>query len=196
MDEIPLLAARSHYSLMDGARSPEALCDFALTSGYACLSSMDAANLYALPAFADAADERGLKLLAGAGFERPGALPLYAWALNRVGFSRLCALISAEKAASPTGFLAVAEALCAGGWEGIALATADGALAHTLMAALARAEGPAESCTWRSIPPCLWRGRQGWRGALACVRWPCAAAAYTARATPNFYACSPPFAGA
>ncbi len=141
MDEIPLLAARSHYSLMDGARSPEALCDFALSSGYACLSSMDASNLYALPAFADAAEERGLKLLAGASFERPGALPLYAWALDRGGFGRLCALISAEKAAPPTGFLAVAQELCAGGWAGLALATADGALAQTLMAALERAEG-------------------------------------------------------
>lgn len=97
----PLLAARSYFSLMAGARSPDELCQAAERAGYGAISLCDAASLYGLPALVDAAAERGLKALAGASFRLPDGRALYVWALERAGYGRLCRLVSAARGGDP-----------------------------------------------------------------------------------------------
>lgn len=97
----PLLAARSYFSLMAGARSPDELCLAAEGAGYGAIALCDAASMYGLPALVDAAAERGLKALAGASFRLPDGRALYVWALDRAGYGRLCRLTSAARGGDP-----------------------------------------------------------------------------------------------
>lgn len=97
----PLLAARSYFSLMAGARSPDELCQAAERAGYGAIALCDAASMYGLPALVDAAAERGLKALAGASFRLPDGRALYVWALDRAGYGRLCRLTSAARGGDP-----------------------------------------------------------------------------------------------
>lgn len=97
----PLLAARSYFSLMAGARSPDELCQAAGRAGYGAIALCDAASMYGLPALVDAAAERGLKALAGASFRLPDGRALYVWALDRAGYGRLCRLVSAARGGDP-----------------------------------------------------------------------------------------------
>ncbi|RJO65589.1 MAG: PHP domain-containing protein [Myxococcales bacterium] len=62
---IPLVA-RSHYSLMWGTASPEALCAVAQRRGYRHLALTDTDNVYGLWPFFAAAKEYGLQPLIGA----------------------------------------------------------------------------------------------------------------------------------
>ncbi|MBP7263963.1 MAG: DNA polymerase III subunit alpha [Spirochaetia bacterium] len=134
-DPPPVLAARSYYSLLRGALSPERVAEHAARSGFGALALTDLGNLYALPAMADAAAERGLGCLAGAALERPNGSAIYAWALDRRGYGRLCGILS-RSLASPVGLPHDALAdLVAGAWDGLALATDDEAALGALAAA-------------------------------------------------------------
>ncbi len=91
---IPLLAARSWYSLMSAALPPESLVSFAASAGFGSLALTDENNLYALPLFVDAASEKGLKPIAGASISVDGRRLAYIWVLDRSGYSRLCLILS------------------------------------------------------------------------------------------------------
>ena len=105
-----LLGARSWYSLMDGALSPADLCARAAAGGWGALALTDTENLYALPDFADAAADAGIKPIAGARLELggrgaqgegcaggPDGGPrgsIRAYCLDVRGYRRLCGILS------------------------------------------------------------------------------------------------------
>jgi len=84
---LPLLGARSWYSLLDGARSPCDLARAAAALGYPALALADANNFYALPELVDEARSAGVKALAAASIEVRG-LSFRAYCLDRRGFAR------------------------------------------------------------------------------------------------------------
>ncbi|TFG84287.1 MAG: DNA polymerase III subunit alpha [Spirochaetales bacterium] len=142
----PLLAARTHYSLMDGAGSPEDVCAFAAEGGYGAVALMDAGNLYGFPAFIDAAAKRGLKAIAGASFERGGQVYLRAWALTRRGYALLCALLSRSLAADPAHPYDPVTDLEADGWNGLAVASGSESVLVRLAASASVRNG--RVCGW------------------------------------------------
>lgn len=121
------LALRSAYSLLYGVRRADEIAQRAASYGATALGIADRDNLYGVHAFLEAAREAGLKPLVGAELTaptpRPGSagrrLPpaspprtspaprpgeaaagrrgLFAFALDRRGFSRLCELLSGAK---------------------------------------------------------------------------------------------------
>jgi DNA polymerase III alpha subunit len=93
VDALPLLGARSWYSLMDGARSPSDFAVAAAEGGWSALALADQNNMYALPELVDAAAAAGLKPIAAAALET-GGVSLRAYCLDRRGYSRLCALLT------------------------------------------------------------------------------------------------------
>ncbi|MDP3178889.1 MAG: PHP domain-containing protein, partial [Spirochaetaceae bacterium] len=92
-DRLPLLAARSWYSLMDGARSPTDLARFAAEMGWGSVALADVNNFYALPELVDAAADAGLKAVAAASVETNG-VAFRAYCLDRRGFARLGLLLT------------------------------------------------------------------------------------------------------
>src|SRR5262245_5937250 len=56
----------SHYSLLEGADSPDALLARAAACGYPALALTDSNNLYGMAAFANAAKQHGIRPLFGA----------------------------------------------------------------------------------------------------------------------------------
>lgn len=120
--DFPLLSVRSYFSLMSGALSPATVCNYAARSGYRALALTDADNLYALPEFADAAAERGLKAIAACSMRLDGAPPVRLWCMNKRGYRRLCALLTMRAFG---GCPDVVAELARGGWDGLALAATD-----------------------------------------------------------------------
>ena len=92
-DGLPLLAARSWYSLMDGARSPTDLARFTAEAGWGSLALADVNNFYALPELVDAAADAGIKAVAAASVETNG-VAFRAYCLDRQGFARLGLLLT------------------------------------------------------------------------------------------------------
>ncbi|MCX7024262.1 MAG: PHP domain-containing protein [Spirochaetes bacterium] len=88
------LVTQSWFSLMEGSSSPDAICAAMAAGGYASVALTDRNALYALPEFVDLAIEAGLKPIAGAKLEFPGEVPLFAWCMDRLGYGRLCAVLS------------------------------------------------------------------------------------------------------
>lgn len=92
----------SHYSLLEGASSPAALCERAAELGYSCLAVTDTNGLYGALAFAEAAKGFGLRPIVGA--ELTQSLPKV-WGESAAvvlpadadGFAELCALVSARQ---------------------------------------------------------------------------------------------------
>ncbi len=93
--EMLALAMRSHYSLMWGTASPDALCRTAKALGYTGLALTDTDNLYGLWEFLRACRRHGLKPVVGVEMTEPGssrrALCL---AQSSEGFRNLCRLIT------------------------------------------------------------------------------------------------------
>lgn len=93
------LHVHSHYSLLDGASSPEELCQRAAELGYTSLALTDTNNLYGALSFTAAAKEAGLRPIIGAQITQslpPETNEPYAvvLALDTKGFSELCGLVS------------------------------------------------------------------------------------------------------
>jgi DNA-directed DNA polymerase III PolC len=96
------LHVHSHYSLLDGASSPEDLCREAKALGYEALALTDTNSLAGALAFRSAAQDAGLRAVFGAAFS--AALPAK-WsdplavvlALDGAGFSELCRLVTARQ---------------------------------------------------------------------------------------------------
>ncbi len=151
---LPLLGARSWYSLLDGARSPRDLAQAAAALGWSSLALCDANNFYALPELVDEARAAGLKPIAAASIERE-PLRFRAYCLDRRGFARLGALLS-RVLAEPSGGPAapgLLDELVGEGWEGLALACGEAGLLARLAAA--RRGGPAGGRLYAAIAPGL-----------------------------------------
>ena len=150
-DIIPFLGARTYFSLMTGAASPERVCTFAQAAGYGTVALNDANNIHALPDFVDAAAAAGIKAIAGASIEEGGRGLCRLWCLDRRGFSRLCFILSgilgkngasvvdgansdlAGRSVSPYDPIAD---LAENGWDGLAIASDDPLVLGRLAAAL------------------------------------------------------------
>jgi error-prone DNA polymerase len=91
---IPLIV-RSHYSLMRGTASPEALCRAARRMGYDRLALTDTDNLYGLWPFLAACRREGIIPMVGAEITEPGASRrAVCLAADRRGYAHLCRLLT------------------------------------------------------------------------------------------------------
>jgi len=107
------LAARSGFSLLDGASNPETLAERAAGLGMPALALVDRFDLGGAVRFARACEEAGVRPITGAevrvafGSGRPGEAPVpLALALlcaDRGGYHRLCGLVTGARLAGPRG---------------------------------------------------------------------------------------------
>jgi error-prone DNA polymerase len=142
-EPLPLLHVHSYYSLGRGCLSPEEICLAARRRGAPAVGLTDTDSFYGLVRFLRAAEREGVKALAGAVLSGRGAAPrsardadaptrgrdadapcgdadtgreaCTAYVLDRQGFGRLGAIITAVKAGRP------ALDLLEEGWGGLAL---------------------------------------------------------------------------
>ncbi|MEW5734536.1 MAG: DNA polymerase III subunit alpha [Thermodesulfobacteriota bacterium] len=93
------LVVRSHYSLLWGSSSVEALCARAAVLGYTRLALTDVDNLYGLWAFLAACRKHGLEPIVGAEVTDPGDERRRVVCLveNEEGFSNLCRILTRRK---------------------------------------------------------------------------------------------------
>ncbi len=91
---LPLLRAVSHYSLLYGVLSPEAICRMACKFGYRAVCIADRDNLYSLPQFLDACRSFGLKAIIGAELTNPDTGSILLFADGDKGYANLCRIIS------------------------------------------------------------------------------------------------------
>ncbi|MBD3346722.1 MAG: DNA polymerase III subunit alpha [Chitinivibrionales bacterium] len=89
----PLLATTTHYSILRGVHTPEALCVYAKKNGYSSIALTDRNNLYALPLFLDLCEKHGLKPIIGAELYHDGVSALV-YAHGNRGYSNLCRIIT------------------------------------------------------------------------------------------------------
>lgn len=87
------LLAKTHYSFLEGASSPEELFSTAAMRGYAGLGIADLNGLYGIARAHIAAKKQGLPLYIGSQIEWKST-PLYLFAMNRNGYGNLCELLS------------------------------------------------------------------------------------------------------
>ncbi|MDI7276524.1 MAG: DNA polymerase III subunit alpha, partial [Anaerolineae bacterium] len=129
------LHCHSHYSLLDGASSPEALLDRAVELGYTALAITDHDGLYGAIPFYLAARERGIKPIIGAEVTLADGSHLTLLARDRTGYANLCGLLSqAGLAGSKRHPLLAWEVLASRAGGLIALSGCDrGALPRLLM---------------------------------------------------------------
>lgn len=88
------LIARSYYSLLKGCKSPKQLARYAKRSSYTSLMLADHNSLYGLPSLVEACRGEGIKPLASSMLEDAKGFSLFALAQNKVGYARLCYLIT------------------------------------------------------------------------------------------------------
>jgi DNA polymerase III alpha subunit len=144
-DTMPFLGARTYFSLMTGAASPERVCTFAQASGYSAVALNDANNLHALPEFVDAAAAAGIKAIAGASLEDRGRSLCRLWCLDRQGFSRLCFILSGILGNAGGMLYDPIADLAENGWDGLAVASDDPVVLEQLAASLQAGSMAADS---------------------------------------------------
>ncbi len=88
------LHCHTHYSLLDGASSPEALLDRAVALGMPALAITDHNGLYGVVPFYRAARSRGLRAVIGAELSLAHGSHLTLLAEDQAGYANLCRLIS------------------------------------------------------------------------------------------------------
>lgn len=88
-----LLSAVSHFSLLRGVLSPEAICKIARDLGYTSIAVTDFDNLYGLPSVLRCCEEFELVPIIGAQLTGGGCAVLL-YAEGNEGFSNLCRIIS------------------------------------------------------------------------------------------------------
>jgi error-prone DNA polymerase len=93
------LHCHSHFSLLDGASSPEALAERAAALGYTALALTDHNGLYGAVRFWRAATDRGIKPLIGAEITLDAGHHLTLLAETQRGYADLCRLLSAGQLA-------------------------------------------------------------------------------------------------
>jgi len=93
------LAARSHYSFLEGSASPRALVAEAARLGLPALGLCDRDGLYGAVEFMQAAEAAGLRAVLGTELVLAGGTRLRFLARNRSGYRQLCRAISAAQLA-------------------------------------------------------------------------------------------------
>ncbi|GAC1338643.1 MAG: error-prone DNA polymerase [Candidatus Dormibacteria bacterium] len=97
------LAARSHYSFLEGASSPQQLVEAALSCGVQSLGLSDRNGLYGAVSFIQAAQRAGIHPVIGAELDLRGGSRLHLVARDRTGYRQLARAISAAQLAGDKG---------------------------------------------------------------------------------------------
>ena len=105
MSSVPFaeLAARSHYSFLEGSASPRDLVAVAAQLAIASLGLCDRNGLYGAVAFMEAARRAGIHPVVGVELDTVDAGRLRLLARGRRGYGQLCRAISAAQLAGAKG---------------------------------------------------------------------------------------------
>jgi error-prone DNA polymerase len=97
------LSARSAFSFLEAASSPERLAEEAARLGYPALALVDADGVYGAPRFHRAATAAGVRPLVGAALTLTDGTRLPLLVETRAGYRGLCRLLTRVKARAPKG---------------------------------------------------------------------------------------------
>jgi len=97
------LAARSHYSFLEGATSPKHLVETAARLGIPALGLCDRNGLYGAVELIQAAKAQGIHPIIGTELELAGGSRLRLLARSRTGYRQLCRAVSAAQLAGVKG---------------------------------------------------------------------------------------------
>ncbi|HEX3606158.1 MAG TPA: DNA polymerase III subunit alpha [Candidatus Dormibacteraeota bacterium] len=97
------LAARSHYSFLDGSSSPRELAEAAAAAGLGALGICDRNGLYGAVAHVHAARKAGIHPVVGAELDLAGGSRLRLVARSSRGYRQLCRAVSAAQLAGEKG---------------------------------------------------------------------------------------------
>ena len=97
------LAARSHYSFLEGAASPRTMVETASRLGISALGLCDRNGLYGAVEVIQAAKERGIHPIIGTELELAGGSRIRLLARSRTGYRQLCRAVSAAQLAGVKG---------------------------------------------------------------------------------------------
>jgi error-prone DNA polymerase len=97
------LAARSHYSFLEGAASPKKMVETAARLGISALGLCDRNGLYGAVELIQAAKAQGIHPIIGTELELAGGSRLRLLARSRIGYRQLCRAVSASQLAGVKG---------------------------------------------------------------------------------------------
>src|ERR1700719_3256783 len=97
------LAARSHYSFLEGAASPRAMVETAARLGISALGLCDRNGLYGAVELIQAAKAAGIHPIIGTELELAGGSRIRLLARSRTGYRQLCRAVSAAQLAGVKG---------------------------------------------------------------------------------------------
>jgi error-prone DNA polymerase len=97
------LAARSHYSFLEGAASPKTMVETAARLGISALGLCDRNGLYGAVELIQAARKQGIHPIIGTELELAGGSRLRLLARSRTGYRQLCRAVSAAQLAGVKG---------------------------------------------------------------------------------------------
>src|SRR5580700_8662802 len=97
------LAARSHYSFLEGAASPKSMVETAARLGISALGLCDRNGLYGAVELIQAAKAQGIHPIIGTELELAGGSRLRLLARSRTGYRQLCRAVSAAQLAGVKG---------------------------------------------------------------------------------------------
>jgi error-prone DNA polymerase len=97
------LAARSHYSFLEGAASPRTMVETAARLGISALGLCDRNGLYGAVELIQAAKAQGIHPIIGTELELAGGSRLRLLARSRTGYRQLCRAVSAAQLAGVKG---------------------------------------------------------------------------------------------
>ena len=120
------LICRSGFSLLHGASHPEELVEAASSLGLTHLAITDRDAVYGLPQAHTAAVRAGVPLLCGATVTVADRAPVVLLAESKVGWARLCRLLTRARHAANKGRAVVTEAELLGAAEGLTCLLTDG----------------------------------------------------------------------
>src|SRR5271166_2410990 len=91
------LRARTAFSFLEGATTPEDLADHAAELGYPAIAMGDRDGVYGHPRFYQAAKKAGVKAIVGADLTLEDDSRLYVLVPDRERYKNLCRMITASK---------------------------------------------------------------------------------------------------
>ena len=97
------LAARSHYSFLEGAASPKTMVETAGRLGISALALCDRNGLYGAVELIQAAKAQGIHPIIGIELELAGGSRLRLLARSRTGYRQICRAVSAAQLAGVKG---------------------------------------------------------------------------------------------
>src|SRR5580704_5542078 len=97
------LAARSHYSFLEGSASPKRMVETAARLGISALGLCDRNGLYGAVELIQAAKAAGIHPIIGTELELAGGSRIRLLARSRTGYRQLCRAVSASQLAGVKG---------------------------------------------------------------------------------------------